>query len=448
MKARGTWVTVIIALALSFGAAAALLLFKRTRRDEPPAAAALEPAPATVGEEELDPWKRAALRLEEDRGEAVGRQASVEVPPQLRHYSDERRFLSIQVAEAREQKLAAPADFAELAELILEGELTELRPLGDDYILYGVGFNADDGPLTHYDGKTGQSVTLFADSSALGEEFKRLDESLDGFEKELAAFREELKGLARDKRQERAALQAKIVEVEKAAAAASKRSKLLAASYGTPKNRSRLFAEHEKLSAFAADFSGHSYDLGDAASRKEFKVRMLSFLRPAAVGVLSEVARSYRQKFDRHLPVTSVVRTEEYQRQLSRVNPNATTIETPPHVTGLAFDIFYRYMTAEEQNYLMGELARLREEGRVEALRERRDHIHVFAFVEGKRPDERSIRQSRDEAAGKKAREETPAKKTRDEAARKKTREKASEKKPQRARSKAAPKPKLKSRSR
>ena len=62
--------------------------------------------------------------------------------------------------------------------------------------------------------------------------------------------------------------------------------------------------------------------------------------------VLEEVAASYHEKFDRPLPVTSLVRPDEYQHQLSKTNPNATRIETPPHSTGLAFDILYRYMTA------------------------------------------------------------------------------------------------------
>jgi hypothetical protein len=122
------------------------------------------------------------------------------------------------------------------------------------------------------------------------------------------------------------------------------------------------------------------------------KVRMLSYLRPEALKVLEEVAVSYRQKFDRPLPITSLVRPEEYQHALSKTNPNATRIETPPHSTGLAFDIYYRFMTAEEQAHVMAHLARLKDEGRIEVLRENRDHYHVFAFVDGMRPDESLIR--------------------------------------------------------
>ena len=107
--------------------------------------------------------------------------------------------------------------------------------------------------------------------------------------------------------------------------------------------------------------------------------------------VLEEIAASYHAKFNRPLPITSLVRPDEYQHQLSKTNPNATRIETPPHSTGLAFDILYRYMTAAEQSHVMSDLARLKDEGRIEVLRENRDHYHVFAFVDGARPREEFI---------------------------------------------------------
>ena len=85
---------------------------------------------------------------------------------------------------------------------------------------------------------------------------------------------------------------------------------------------------------------------------------------------------------------------QEYQRQRNETNPNATLIDVPPHTTGLAFDIYYRYLTAAEQEFVMSELARLSDEGRIEALRELRDHYHVFAFAEGTRPAESLIRET------------------------------------------------------
>ena len=91
------------------------------------------------------------------------------------------------------------------------------------------------------------------------------------------------------------------------------------------------------------------------------------------------------------------MRTERYQRRLGRVNANATKVEFPPHTTGCAFDISYRYMAADEQQFLMDRIAQLEDEGRVEALRERRNHIHVFVFQDGRRPPEELIAQFLDD---------------------------------------------------
>jgi len=93
---------------------------------------------------------------------------------------------------------------------------------------------------------------------------------------------------------------------------------------------------------------------------------------------------------------------------LRRVNRNAVTIDTPPHSTGLAFDIDYRYMSVAEQNFVMNELARLKREGRIEVIRERNANYHVFAFLDGKRPGDDLIRASL-EAAGADPEEEESA---------------------------------------
>lgn len=349
-------------------------------------------APEGVPAAKIDPWKQAALKIEEERGEDTGRKAEIEVPAQLKHYADRRRFLAVQVAEWRGQRFETPHDYAGLVALVRRGEFVEAPALGADFILYGVGENASDEPFTHYDRAAGKSVTLYATDAELEQEYAHLDETLKGHEESLAALAAELKLAPKRGRDLRKQLAEESAERKREAAALRERRKLLDSFYRNPKRRAALAAEYEELAALARDFGGRVYDLGDAAARKEFKVRLLSHVRPAALKVIEEVARAYREKFDRHLPVTSLVRTDEYQRRLSTVNPNATTIETAPHTTGLALDIYYRYMTAAEQEFVMAELARLRDAGRVEALRERRDHYHVFAFLEGKPPDERLVR--------------------------------------------------------
>src|SRR5207253_1896776 len=90
-----------------------------------------------------------------------------------------------------------------------------------------------------------------------------------------------------------------------------------------------------------ADNPMAAYDPADGADRARFDTRLLSTTRPGTRDLLLEIAREYHEKFGRLLPVTSLVRTERYQRRLGRVNANATHVETPPHTTGCAFDISY-----------------------------------------------------------------------------------------------------------
>ena len=156
--------------------------------------------------------------------------------------------------------------------------------------------------------------------------------------------------------------------------------------------------DYETLRTLAKNFGGRSYNLDDPADREALKGGMLSSLRPAALKILEEVAAAYHQQFDRPLPVSSLVRPEQYQHSLNRVNRNAVLIDTPPHSTGLAFDIDYRYMSGPEQTFVMNELARLKNAGRIEAIRERNANFHVFAFIDGIRPNDELISAYLDEA--------------------------------------------------
>jgi hypothetical protein len=393
------WACVLLlALALSSGC-------RRDRHD--PVMAVPETAPPAM----IDPWQKAALKVEEDRGEPMGRQAKIEVPAQLKHYADPRRFLGIQVAEWREQRLQTPHDFADLIPLIRKSELVELPALGQNYLLYGVGYSASDEPFTHYDKATGKSVTLYAGDAELEQEYGQIADSLKLLDETVAGLRNELKTVQRGDRALRTRLLAEIAEHERGAKALKERKQLLDTFYGNADSRRLLASEYETVSALARDFGGRSYDLQDAAQRKAYKVRLLSHLRPAALKVLEEIAKTYYDKFGRPLAVTSIVRPDEYQRRLRETNANATLIEVPPHTTGLAFDLYYRYMNAAEQTFIMAELARLQDDGRIEALRENRDHYHVFAFADGRRPDEDLIRRTLDRGT---AAQPRPARKEKD----------------------------------
>ena len=369
------------------------------------APSALDPVPSSSASDGETPWSAAARRVTEDRGEPAGRQAKVEVPSQLKHYSDSRRFLAIQVAEWKEHGVRTPHDYAGLASLIRGGELVEVPAATESYVLYGVGALADPEPFTHFDKQAGKSVVIL-DEAGLEGERARLAESAARLREEIKALEEEAAALGKTEKTRRASLRAEAARKGKALKAEGERGALLESFYGDAKRRSRFEAEREDLAALAAGFHGRRYDLSESRERKEMKVRMLAHLRPEALAVLEELADSYRARFGRPLPVTSLVRPDEYQHRLSKSNSNATRIETPPHSTGLAFDILYRYMTAEEQQHVMADIARLRDAGRVEALRENRDHFHVFAFVDGRRPGESLIAASLGRASAKPAKVE------------------------------------------
>ena len=157
-------------------------------------------------------------------------------------------------------------------------------------------------------------------------------------------------------------------------------------------------AEYQPLQKLAQNFNGRSFNLENPYDRHVLKINMLSTIRPQALKVIEEVSAAYKQKFNLPLPVSSLVRPEQYQHSLRRVNRNAVTIDTPPHSTGLAFDIDYRYMSVAEQNFVMNELARIKNEGRIEVIRERNANYHVFAFVNGTRPSDDLVSASLEKA--------------------------------------------------
>ena len=301
------------------------------------------PEPGTV--------EAAIAQVEEVRGSA-GR---IEVPDELKHYEDHRRFLAVQMADSQERSYRLPDDEADLAEMIQRGDVVEVPPLGDDYVLYDLGTDVRDNPLVHYDPETGKDIALFASPEAYQAEDARLAQAAKG--------------------------------TGKAAAKAREQQELLASFYGDPQRRDTLLGEHQAVTALAANFGGASYDLKDPADRRRFQVRLLSFIRPQAREVLLEIAHDYHERFGRPLPVTSMIRTQRYQKRLGRVNRNATPVELPPHTTGMAFDVSYKFMAPDEQNFLMEEVARLKDAGRVEALRERRNHFHIYVLAAGPPPE-------------------------------------------------------------
>jgi len=354
-----------------------------------------ESPPPNVPAPQVETWRSAALKVEEDRHEPVGRPAQVEVPPELRHYDNRHRFLAIQVAESKEQDLPIPHDWAELVQLIHDGGLVEMRPFGDDYVLYGVGATASDAPFTHYDAQRDADVPLLSGYDEFEDEYNRLAASIEPVAAQVELWKGERLRVPASQKRRRAILLKRVRDGEKQIADAHKEQELLAWYYQDYNRRRLLVGKYRALADLAASLGDRPYDLADPPDRRALKARLLSFIRPEAREVILQIAHEYKEAFGRPLPVTSLVRTEEYQARLGRAgNPNATTISTAPHTTGLAFDILYKFMTAAEQEDLMARIARLEDEGRVEALRENLNHIHVFAFADGQPPEESLIQAS------------------------------------------------------
>ena len=359
----------------------------------PPAATHIAPPPQVPGPA-VNRWREAAKRVEEDRGEKTGRGARVRVPPQLLHYADKRRFLAIQVAGWREENYELPHDEAGLATLIQRGELVEVKPVTDEYVLYGVGANASGEPLIHFDRRTGREVTLYPRWDAFDDARAARRAEIEAKEAEIEAVRADFRKTTtktRAGRRRRTALNKQVQAGRAQVAAIKRRIAADAAAYDDYDRRRMLVEEWDVLQQQAEAFGGREYDLEKPEHRRAFRARLLSHVRPEALEVMTDIARQYRERFGRPLAFTSLVRSEHYQLQLGETNANATKIAVPPHTTGLAFDIFYRYMTADEQHWIMDLIARMEGEGRLEALRENRDHFHLFAFASGRRPSERLI---------------------------------------------------------
>ena len=136
------------------------------------------------------------------------------------------------------------------------------------------------------------------------------------------------------------------------------------------------------LQKLASNYNGQKYDLNNPTDRIQMKRRLLRMFHPKAKPVLEEIAGAYFKQFNRPLKITSLTRSLEYQVDLSRATSNAYRGATPPHSTGMTFDIAYMHMTAEEQTFIMAKFAELERAGRIDSLREvgQTPCIHTFVF--------------------------------------------------------------------
>jgi uncharacterized protein DUF5715 len=342
-----------------------------------------------------DAWAEAVEKVKEPRVEPSDATTGIETPPELRHYSDRHWFLATQVAEVVQHNLRTCQDYVDLAGMIERDDMVSVPAVTDSYVLFGVGQKADVSAFTRWQDK--ESIELYSEAQ-LSEVSGQLNERRTSLQSEMDALKRQATTRKKRDRNKESELQKEITAKDEELKAVDEQRKRLDEFYGKASSREKLLRDYQSLQTLAKNFGGRSYNLDDSSDRQAMKVNMLRSLRPVALKVMEEVAAAYHRQFNRPLPVSSLVRTEEYQHALSRVNRNAVLIDIPPHSTGLAFDIDYRYMSPAEQNFVMAELARLEREGRIEVIRESNANYHVFAFLDGRRPSDDLIAASLEDA--------------------------------------------------
>jgi len=146
------------------------------------------------------------------------------------------------------------------------------------------------------------------------------------------------------------------------------------------------------IGRLADNFAGHKYDLNNPADRKQMRVRLLRMFNPRAKRILLDLAEAYYKQFNRPLRVTSLTRSMDYQISLNASNVNSFKVRDenalPPHTSGCAFDLARKHMTAEEQNFVMKELAQMENAKKLDALIEYGQNacFHVFIYFDGLAP--------------------------------------------------------------
>jgi len=383
----------VVSIAAGVGVWAALRFTapqKFWRRDDPSRIS------TPVNYNDTEQWAQAIEKVKEERT-AVAGDTALDVPPELRHYEDRHWFLATQVAEVTKHNLQTCQDFLDVAGMISRQELVPVPIVTADYVLFGVGAKADESAFMLYEDN--HTVGIY-DESELSAAYQRLANERQQVQNSINQMKSQLNSLKSRERGRRAGLQKQLNEQEQQLSAIDEEKAALDHSYSEPAERQKLFNDFKSLETLAKEFRGRSYDISNGTDRQALKMAMLSSLRPAALKILEQVAAAYHKQFDRPLPVSSLVRPEEYQHVLRRSNRAATTIDTPPHSTGLAFDIDYRFMPLGEQNFVMNQLAQLKRDGRIEVLRERAANFHVFAFIDGVRPSDDLITASLDAVGG------------------------------------------------
>ena len=174
----------------------------------------------------------------------------------MKHYSDRRRFLAVQVAEYLTHKFDIPGDFAELIALIRRDQMVEMEPLGESYILYGVGANASNDRFSHYDKESGEEIPLYSSFDEFQKEVEVMAATAREHQKKIADLEKDYKATGKRERDRRSTLSAQIAESRKSLVAVSKTKSRLEYFYKNPERRKMLMTKYRLISDLAADFKG------------------------------------------------------------------------------------------------------------------------------------------------------------------------------------------------
>src|SRR5262245_48899149 len=115
-------------------------------------------------------YAAAVEKVKEDRGDLAG--GAIEIPPELKHYTDRHWFLATQVAEVAKYNVQSVQDYVDLASVIERGEMVSVPQVTSTYVLFGVGARADEGVFTRFE--DGKNIGLYTEAE-LGGIYRRLD---------------------------------------------------------------------------------------------------------------------------------------------------------------------------------------------------------------------------------------------------------------------------------
>src|SRR6476646_5233462 len=252
-------------------------------------------------------WNLAVEQVKADRGpEGAG---AIEIPAELKHYPERHWFLATQVAEIARYQIHTCQDYVDLAAAIERGDLVQVPWVTDTYVLFGVAAKADDSVFERYEDD--HEIGLY-DEAQLTEAYRQLDLKRNNLQNEISSLKNQASKLTKRDRSRQRDLQKQIAGREQDLKDSDDQRALLDQFYKQPDSRQRLTREYQSLQTLAGSFRGRSYNLDLPADRAALKVSLLSSLRPEALKILEEIASIYHQQFKRPLPISSLVRPEQY----------------------------------------------------------------------------------------------------------------------------------------